>query len=505
MRPRRALVWAASIALAALTLTPVRAGAPVVPLPKSIPADLWELLVPPENPVTPEKVALGRKLFFEKRLSSDGTVSCATCHDPAHGFSDGKKVSEGVQGKKGARNAPTVLNAVFNEMQFWDGRAPSLEEQSKGPMTNPVEMGAASHDAVVAVVRGIPEYKAEFQKVFGREPTIDDIAAAIASFERTVVSGDSPFDRFKAGDKSALSESAQRGWELWNGKARCNTCHPFGEATPNFSDNKFHNIGVAAKGRDFAGLARRAAGAGDPQELAFDPDFTELGRFVVTRQPKDIGAFKTSGLRDVALSAPYMHDGSEATLLDVINFYDKGGEPNPYLDGGIVALKLTDQEKKDLVAFMESLTGEGAGAPARAELLEPEVGKEDRDEGPIREVPGGARQTYFEGVRGLGRRDFLKAATMAAAAAVGTGKLLPHSFQPVDVVNAAAPEKSFRFAYISDTHLYEKTLNDRFVRVDPEGGRRRQRASTRSPTSSSTAAISRSSASPSELDSARRS
>jgi cytochrome c peroxidase len=345
-------------------------GAPSV-VPRGLPADLWELLIPPENPQTPDKVALGRRLFFEKRLSKDGSVSCATCHDPAHGFGDGKKVSEGVGGKKGARNAPTVLNAVFNEFQFWDGRAPSLEEQAKGPMTNPVEMAAASHDVVVAVVRGLPEYQDAFSKVFGRAATIDDVAAAIASFERTVISGDSAFDRFHAGDQAALSESAKRGWTLWNGKARCNTCHPFGDATPNFSDNKFHNIGVAAKNRDFASLARQAAAVSDPAQLAFHPDFTELGRFVVTRQPKDLGAFKTSGLRDIALGAPYMHDGSEATLLDVMKFYNKGGEPNPYLDGGIVPLKLTDQEMADVVAFMESLTGQGAGSPTRPELQDP--------------------------------------------------------------------------------------------------------------------------------------
>jgi cytochrome c peroxidase len=220
-------------------------------------------------------------------------------------------------------------------------------------------------------LKGVPEYEQAFQKTFGRPVNIDDVVAAIATFERTVVSGDSPFDRFHAGDKSAMSESAQRGWELWNGKARCNTCPPFGDVTPNFSDNKFHNIGVAAKGRDFGALARKAASVADPAELAFDPDFTELGRFVATRQPKDIGAFKTPGMRDVALTAPYMHDGSEATLMDVVVFYDKGGEPNPYLDGGITPLKLTEQEKKDLVAFMEALTGQGAGSPTRAELLDP--------------------------------------------------------------------------------------------------------------------------------------
>lgn len=340
-------------------------------IPKGLPADLWELLIPPENPVTPEKVALGRALYFDKRLSKDGTVSCATCHDPDKGFADGKPLAEGIQGKKGTRNSPTVLNAVFNEFQFWDGRAPSLEEQAKGPLINPVEMGFANHEEVVTVVKAVPEYQKQFQQVFGREPGIDDVVAAIASFERTVVSGDSRFDRFIAGDKSALSESAARGWELWNGKARCNTCHPFGDVTPNFSDNKFHNIGVAAKNRDFEGLSRKAAGEADPEKLAFEGDLTELGRFNVTRQPKDIGAFKTPGLRDVALTAPYMHDGSEATLMDVVNFYDKGGEPNPYLDGGIVPLKLTDQEKADLVAFLESLTGENEGSPTRAALQDP--------------------------------------------------------------------------------------------------------------------------------------
>ncbi len=339
--------------------------------PKGLPRDLWEILVPETNPVTPEKVALGRKLYFDKRLSKDGTVACATCHDPTKGFSDGKKVSEGIGGQKGTRNAPTVLNSIFYEFQFWDGRAGSLEEQAKGPMINPVEMGMASHDDVVKAVRAVPEYAAAFKAAFGHDATIDDVVAAIASYERTVVTGNSPFDRFVAGDKAAMSESAQRGWALWSGKARCNTCHPFGSATPNFSDNKFHNIGVAAKGRDFGALARQAAQEGDPQKLAFHKDFSELGRYVTTKQPKDIGAFKTSGLRDIALSAPYMHDGSEATLLDVVKFYDKGGEPNPYLDGGIVPLKLSEQEMKDLVAFMEALTGEGDGAATRKALADP--------------------------------------------------------------------------------------------------------------------------------------
>jgi cytochrome c peroxidase len=359
------------VAFTAVALAAAHAQSRGPELPRGLPADLWEVLVPPDNPVTPEKVALGRQLYFDKRLSLDGTISCASCHDPAQGFADGRRVSDGIGGRKGARNAPTVLNAMFNEFQFWDGRAASLEEQAKGPMTNPVEMGFASHADLVLGLRATRVYDAEFQKIFGREMNIEDVVAAIAAFERTVVSGDSDFDRFMAGDNAALSESAQRGWDLWNGKARCNTCHPFGDATPNFSDNKFHNIGVAAKELDFTSLARQAAAVADPAQLAFHPGHTELGRYVVTRQPKDIGAFKTPGLRDVALTAPYMHDGSEATLVDVVSFYDRGGEPNPYLDGGIVPLKLTEQEKKDLVAFMESLTGQGAGAANRPELQDP--------------------------------------------------------------------------------------------------------------------------------------
>jgi cytochrome c peroxidase len=348
---------------------------PAAALPKGIPVDLWELLIPPDNPMTAAKVELGRRLYFDARLSKDGSVSCATCHDPAKGFADGRAVAEGIGGRKGARNSPTVLNAVFNELQFWDGRAATLEEQAKGPLVNPVEMGFANHDEVVAVVRGVPEYARAFGEVFGGPPDIDRIAAAIAAFERTVVSGDAPFDRFIAGETEAMSEAARRGWALFNGKARCNSCHGFNDSSPNFTDNKFHNIGVAAKARDFSALAREAAAHGTDEaavaEMAHRPGASELGRFLVTRQPKDLGAFKTPGLRDIALTAPYMHDGSEATLAAVIDFYDRGGEPNPYLDGGIVPLKLTHEEKAELTAFLESLTGQGEGAADRPALRAP--------------------------------------------------------------------------------------------------------------------------------------
>jgi cytochrome c peroxidase len=338
------------------------------PSPAGFPSKVWESLIPADNPITPEKAALGKDLFFDKRLSSDMTVSCATCHDPAAAFADNSVVGIGVQLQKGARNSPSILNAVFNEAQFWDGRASSLEEQSKQPLINPIEMGMKDHAAVVARVRDIPEYQKRFAQVFGGEGvTIDTIAKAIATFERTVVSGNSPFDRFVAGDKTAISESAKRGWELYNGKARCVSCHGFNPSLPFFSDFKFHNIGVAAKDVNFSALARRAqqavsASAGNQQEildrLALAEGFSELGRYLVTKEPKDIGAFKTPMLRDVELTAPYMHNGSEKTLLDVVKFYNRGGEKNPNLDGGIRPLDLTDKEMDDLVELLKTFTSD---------------------------------------------------------------------------------------------------------------------------------------------------
>jgi cytochrome c peroxidase len=331
-----------------------------------IPGDLWAVLVPPDNPMTPAKVELGRKLYFDARLSADDSVSCATCHDPELGFADQNKVAVGIKKQNGTRNSPTVLNAVFNEFQFWDGRVASLEEQAKQPLTNPVEMGMASHEALVGKLKGIPEYVNDFNEVFGGEITIDRLAQAIAAYERTVLSGNASFDRFIAGDRNAISESAQRGWDLFQTKGRCLTCHAFNSSSPFFTDNKFHNVGVAMNAKNFESLARKAAAVSERElaDLAHDEAYAELGRFLVTRQPKDIGAFKTPGLRDVALTPPYMHDGSEATLLEVIKFYDKGGEPNPNLDGGIVKLNLTDQEENDLVEFMNALTGDGAAREA---------------------------------------------------------------------------------------------------------------------------------------------
>jgi len=338
-------------------------GAPPT-LPPGVSAVLYELAVPAGTEPTPERVALGDKLFNEKRLSANDAVACATCHEPGKGFVDQKPLPDGVAAPKERpqRNSPTVVNAMFNATQFWDGRAPTLEEQAKLPVLNPIEMGQKSPDGVVAKVRRIPEYAAAFPKVFGHEAIYDDIAAAIATFERTQFAGDAPFDRYVAGDEKAIDGAAKRGWLLFNGKGRCSDCHAFSTVSPLFSDQKFHNIGIAAHKTDFTDLARKAAGmvrGGDLKqvdELAIQTHFSELGRFLVTKQANDIGAFKTPGLRNVAVTAPYMHDGSLTTLWDVMDHYNKGGVPNPNLDGGMQRLGLTEAEIDDMVAFMQSLT-----------------------------------------------------------------------------------------------------------------------------------------------------
>lgn len=300
-----------------------------------IPLGLIEPDIPADNPITAGKVELGKKLYFDKRLSIDDSVSCATCHDPKFGFAENKKVSDGVKGGKGKRNAPTVLNAVFYDLQFWDGRAASLEEQAKGPIANSVEMGIP-HEALVEKLKKIETYQKEFKDVFGENITIDNIVKAIAAFERTVIAGNSPFDRYMYGnDKNALSDAAKRGIDIFKNKGRCITCHEFLESYASFTDNKFHNIGVE-----------------------MDKPNSDLGRYEATKNPKDKGAFKTPTLRNITLTAPYMHDGSEATLEDTIEFYNKGGINNPNLDGGIRQLNLTKEEKADLLEFLKSLTSE---------------------------------------------------------------------------------------------------------------------------------------------------
>ena len=339
-----------------------------------LPHDLYAASIPADNPLTPDKIILGKKLFFETRLSADNSTSCATCHDPDKGFSDQLATAKGIRNQLGHRNAPTILNAMFNVTQFWDGRAPSLEEQAKLPILNPIEMGQKAPADVVAKLAAIPEYRDDFRKVFARGPDYGDMAKAIAAYERTQATFDTRFDRFLAGDGVALSASERRGWTIFNGKGRCMTCHAVNPTSPMFSDNLFHNIGVAAHKPDFVELARKAIGIvqqGNTKqidELALQTDLSELGRFLVTKQTADIGAFKTPGLRNVLLTHPYFHDGSQDTLWDTIDHYNKGGVQNPFLDGGIQRLGLTEPEIDDLVAFLAALTSDSYAAAAQREF-----------------------------------------------------------------------------------------------------------------------------------------
>lgn len=312
---------------------------------------------------TAEQVVLGRRLFFDPRLSADDTVSCATCHDAGRSFADLRPVSEGIGGKLGRRNAPTVMNAAMIEPLFWDGRSPTLSHQAGQPVLNPIEMGMADRDSVIAKLRTTEDYADAFRRVFGREIRYEDLEHALAAFQRTLIFLDAPFDAFRRGETDAIGEDAQKGWELFNGKARCAACHPINATNPLGTDYRFHNIGVSAHDKDFEALAAKALVAlerdSSEQELdrlALGTDMSELGRFMVTRNQADVGSFRTPQLRNIGITGPYMHDGSMQTLWDTVDHYNKGGEVNSWLDGGIEALALTEEEIDQLVAFMFTLT-----------------------------------------------------------------------------------------------------------------------------------------------------
>jgi cytochrome c peroxidase len=331
-----------------------------------LPVELTQKVIPQDNPQTPEKVALGQKLFFDGRLSADDTVACATCHDPARAFTDGRPVSIGIHGRVGQRNAPTILNALYNKTQFWDGRAKTLEEQASFPIINSFEMGQPALDAAVTKLAGVEEYKQAFQKVFGRPLNGPDLLRAIAAYERTLVSFDSPFDHFIAGDQNAIDESARRGWELFNTKARCNKCHALTETqrdVTNFTDFDFHNIGIGILRHNVVPLARKAEqeiASGHLEAVdraAIQTEMSVLGRFLITKKEADIAAFKTPIFRNILLTGPYFHDGSQETLWDVMDHYNKGdGINDPWLDEDMQPLALTESEIDDLVAFLVSLT-----------------------------------------------------------------------------------------------------------------------------------------------------
>lgn len=299
--------------------------------PYPVPVGLQKPFVPADNPVTDAKVDLGKALYFDQRLSADGTVSCATCHNPKKGWTDRLPVSAGIKGQKGGRSAPTVLNSAFMELQFWDGRAATLEEQAKGPIQNPIEMGF-THELAVSALSKVRGYRPMFKAAFGDEAvTIDRVAQAIAAFERTVLTGNAPYDLGQAGDARAMSPAAQRGLKLFFGKANCSVCH----TGFNFSNSDFHNIGVG-----------------------MDKPNPDLGRYEIVKIDEKRGAFKTPTLRNLRDTAPYMHDGSQKTLEEVVEFYDRGGEKNPWLDKEIKPLNLTAAEKKDLVEFLDALNGD---------------------------------------------------------------------------------------------------------------------------------------------------
>jgi cytochrome c peroxidase len=312
----------------------IKPVADLTPYPLQIPLGLgkgYAKWIPADNPLTTAKVELGKKLYFDPRLSADGSVSCARCHKPEHGFADDTPFSDGVKGQLGDRNSPTVLNRLYSKAQFWDGRAASLEEQALGPVQNPVEM-ASSLPLMVSSLAKIAAYKPDFQKAFGSEEiTADRVGKAIASFERTLLSGNSAFDRFQAGDTSAISESAKRGFAVFMSKGNCAQCHPL----PNFTDEEYHNLGV---------------GMNKP-----NPD---LGRYKVTKNEEDKGAFKTPTLRDVANTGPYLRDGSGETIEAVVALVGRGGGCNPNLDPKVKPLRLTKKEQADLVEFLKTLTGE---------------------------------------------------------------------------------------------------------------------------------------------------
>ncbi len=362
------------LAAASLLFAAADLSAAQKPAAKRAPLGLPPVPTVAGNQQTPEKIALGKKLFEDKRFSSTGEVSCATCHEPTKAFTDSPlKTSEGIRKLTGTRNAPTVINSVYFEKQFWDGRSPSLEDQALHPPVNPVEMGLKDHEPILAIVREDPDYARAFKQVFdksGKEITMTEVTKAIAAFERTVVAGNSPFDRYYfKGDENALTPAQKRGLKLFVNEARCVSCHVIEQTQALFMDNRFHNIGVGINAiqQDVPALAgeflkAKATAAEVDVKVLTDKRTSELGRLAVTRRFDDIGSFKTPTLRNIAVTAPYMHDGSLKTLRDVVVHYNNGGvtkegDPvNDFLSGGIRPLKLTDPQVDDLVAFMEALT-----------------------------------------------------------------------------------------------------------------------------------------------------
>jgi cytochrome c peroxidase len=328
---------------------------------------LPEVKIPNDNPQTKIKIELGKLLYFDPRLSGDGSTSCATCHDPNQGFAKSTEMSPAYPGNKHFRHSPTVLNTAYNDRLFWDGRAKSLEEQAEKPIASPFEMNM-NYDLLEERLKSIPKYVELFKKAFPGEKdpiTIKNIAKAIAAFERTLVTPNSPFDRYLRGDKNALTPQQIKGMELFQGKANCIQCHN----GPNLTDNQLHITGVPkAKVEDDPQVAAvrrfvlRTSGIKDFDKYAQDP-----GAFASTNDKDKIYAFKTPSLRNIAITPPYMHNGVFKTLDDVIEFYNQGGGNVKNKDPNLKRLNLTKEEKEALKAFLQSLTGE------LPEIEEPEL------------------------------------------------------------------------------------------------------------------------------------
>lgn len=288
--------------------------------------------IPQDNPMTTAKIELGKMLFFDPRLSGNNHWACSTCHNPALAYGDGVPRSLGFGNEKElGRHAPTLFNVAYNEYQFWDGRVGSLEEQAKAPIQNTKEMNSQPEE-LMKKISAIPGYRSRFVAVFGEEPNFENLAKAIATFERTVIAKNSPFDHYAMGENTALSSQEKRGLILFVSKAACSRCHN----GPNFTDNKFHNLGLPQVG----------------------PLKVDLGRYQVTKQDQDRRAFKTPTLRNITLTSPYMHNGAFKTLEEVLDFYNRGGEDDAKKSEEIFPLHLTDQEQKDVVAFLKALTGD---------------------------------------------------------------------------------------------------------------------------------------------------
>jgi cytochrome c peroxidase len=344
----------------------------IISASSAAPLGLPPLHIPDDNPQTPEKIALGKVLFDDARFSSTGEVACKTCHLGGIAFHDGRPVPRGVKMVKGTRNAPTVINTAYMKTLFWDGRSDSLEDQASQPLFNPVEHGLSSDDDVLKVIRNDPNYIAMFKAAFDVDQqaiAVSHFSRAIASYERTLISGDSPFDRwYFGGEENALSTQEKRGFEVFTGVGNCASCHTIADSYALFTDQKFHNVNV-----NFEVLGRQAPkvaetflaiqGGNLDHEVLTDQQISELGRFTVTQRREDIGAFITPGLRNIARTSPYMHDGSLNTLEKVVRFFNYGGHMkintktnNPYLSPLVKPLNLSAQQQLDLIAFLESLT-----------------------------------------------------------------------------------------------------------------------------------------------------